>query len=221
MHNIVIFSLNFPTDMLSLLQAATTNMQENPSQESMMPCLISKAKLINMKPGKKWRGRFPLQPSLCRQQQEHWRKWHKMIETSHSRVWHAELSGCCSGPVSPIESPASQTTWWVSRAVCVRELLSWELLHLWYQKNHSFVNSPAWKQIWLWGEVGRGGGRDVRDLPTLRTQCFGCTVLDVQLQKPIICQANFVHSSDQQHTFWQKKCSTQLAHFFGICPFLY
>lgn len=59
------------TDMLSLLQAAITSMQENHSQESMMPCLTLKTKLIKMKPGKKLRGRSPLQPSLYRQQQEH------------------------------------------------------------------------------------------------------------------------------------------------------
>lgn len=64
----------FPTDMSSLLQAVTTSTLASPSQGSMMPCLILKAKQTSRKPGKKWRGRFPLQPSLCRQQQGHWRK---------------------------------------------------------------------------------------------------------------------------------------------------
>uniref|UniRef100_A0A8V0XSR6 glutamate carboxypeptidase II n=1 Tax=Gallus gallus TaxID=9031 RepID=A0A8V0XSR6_CHICK len=58
-------------DMSSSLQAATTSMLESPSQVSMMPCLILKAKPIFTEPGKKLRGRFPLQPSLCRQLQKH------------------------------------------------------------------------------------------------------------------------------------------------------
>lgn len=45
-------------------------------------------------------------------------------------------------------------------------------------------------------------------------QLWGPSVLDVQLQKPLFAKlpANFVCSSVQQHTFWQKKCNTRPVH---------
>lgn len=45
-------------------------------------------------------------------------------------------------------------------------------------------------------------------------QLWGPSVLDVQLQKPLFAKipANFVCSSVQQHTFWQKKCNTWPVH---------